>query len=45
MINYSDNLIKIAFSYLKNIADAEEVAQDVFLAYLQSSPDFASDEH
>jgi RNA polymerase sigma-70 factor (ECF subfamily) len=42
---YSQSLIKIAFAYLKNIADAEEVAQDVFLAYLQKRPVFASGEH
>ncbi|MBO7746855.1 sigma-70 family RNA polymerase sigma factor [Paenibacillus sp. MWE-103] len=42
---YSQSLIKIAFAYLKNIADAEEVAQDVFLAYLQKRPVFESDEH
>ncbi|SFJ21185.1 RNA polymerase sigma-70 factor, ECF subfamily [Paenibacillus sp. UNC496MF] len=42
---YSQSLIKIAFAYLKNIADAEEVAQDVFLAYLQKRPVFDSDEH
>ncbi|OUS74880.1 RNA polymerase subunit sigma-24 [Paenibacillus sp. MY03] len=45
VINYSDNLVKVAFSYLKNMSDAEEVAQDVFLAYLQSAPVFASGEH
>ncbi|GIP19389.1 DNA-directed RNA polymerase sigma-70 factor [Paenibacillus montaniterrae] len=45
VINYSDSLIKIAFAYLKNVADAEEVAQDVFLAYLQTAPDFKSSEH
>jgi RNA polymerase sigma-70 factor (ECF subfamily) len=42
---YSDNLIKIAFAYLKNVADAEEVAQDVFVAYLQKAPVFESSEH
>ncbi len=45
VITHSDTLIKVAFSYLKNMADAEEVAQDVFLAYLQTSPVFANDEH
>jgi len=45
VINYSDSLIRIAFAYLKNVADAEEVAQDVFLAYLQTAPDFKSSEH
>lgn len=42
---YSDNLIKIAFAYLKNVPDAEEVAQDVFVAYLQKAPVFESSEH
>ncbi|RJX37117.1 sigma-70 family RNA polymerase sigma factor [Paenibacillus pinisoli] len=42
---YSQSMIKIAFTYLKNIADAEEVAQDVFLAYLQKRPVFESSEH
>ncbi|WP_223836280.1 RNA polymerase sigma factor [Paenibacillus oceani] len=37
---YSQSLIKIAFAYLKNIADAEEVTQEVFLAYLQKRPVF-----
>lgn len=45
VITHSDTLIKVAFSYLKNMSDAEEVAQDVFLAYLQTSPVFVSDEH
>ncbi|OBZ10389.1 RNA polymerase subunit sigma-24 [Bacillus sp. FJAT-26390] len=38
-------MIKIAFAYLKNIADAEEVAQEVFLTYLQKRPVFNSSEH
>ncbi|RED55995.1 RNA polymerase sigma factor [Cohnella lupini] len=42
---HSQSLIKIAFAYLKNIADAEEVTQEVFLAYLQKRPVFASSEH
>jgi len=42
---YSQSLIKIAFAYLKNLADAEEVAQDVFLAYLQKRPVFENAEH
>jgi len=42
---YSQSLIKIAFAFLKNTADAEEVAQDVFLAYLQKRPAFENGEH
>lgn len=42
---YSQSLAKVAFAYLKNMADAEEVAQEVFLAYLQKQPVFENDEH
>jgi RNA polymerase sigma-70 factor (ECF subfamily) len=42
---YSQSMIKIAFAYLKNIADAEEVAQEVFLTYLQKRPVFENSEH
>lgn len=42
---YSQSMIKIAFAYLKNTADAEEVAQEVFLAYLQKRPVFENSEH
>ncbi|WP_042169448.1 RNA polymerase sigma factor [Paenibacillus gorillae] len=42
---YSQSLIKVAFTYLKNIADAEEVTQEVFLAYLQKRPVFETNEH
>lgn len=41
---YSQSL-KVAFSYLKNVADAEEVTQEVFLTYLQNSPVFNNTEH
>ena len=42
---YSQSMIKIAFAYLKNIADAEEVTQEVFLTYLQKRPVFENSEH
>lgn len=42
---YSTSLIKIAFAYLKNVADAEEAAQETFLAYLQKRPAFDNGEH
>ncbi|MFD0674659.1 RNA polymerase sigma factor [Cohnella sp. GCM10027633] len=42
---YSQSLIKVAFAYLKNMADAEEVTQEVFLSYLQKRPVFESAEH
>ncbi|WP_028562771.1 RNA polymerase sigma factor [Paenibacillus pinihumi] len=45
VINYSESLIKIAFTYLKSVADAEEVVQEVFITYLQKAPVFESSEH
>jgi len=45
VVTYSDNLVKVAFSYLKNKADAEEIVQEVFIAYLQKNPVFESKEH
>ncbi len=31
--NYFKNMIRIAFTYVKNISDAEDIAQEVFLAF------------
>ena len=42
---YSSSLIKIAFTYVKNIQDAEEITQETYLAYLQQRPQFKDDEH
>lgn len=45
VLKYSDSIIRVAFTYVKNIADAEDIAQDTFLAYLNKNPVFESDEH
>lgn len=42
---YSNSIIRVAFTYMKNIADAEDIAQDTFLAYLNKKPEFKSEEH
>ncbi len=42
---YSDNLRRLAFTYVKSVHSAEDVVQDVFLAYLQKAPKFESAEH
>lgn len=42
---YSGSLIKIAFTYTKNIHDAEDVVQNVYLDYLKKRPTFDSPEH
>lgn len=42
---YSRTVLKIAFTYTKNVPDAEDIAQDVFLALFREKKDFRSEEH
>lgn len=42
---YSKTVARTAFSYLKNISDAEDVSQEVFLALLQNRCEFEGEEH
>lgn len=42
---YSDLLIRVSFTYMRNISDAEDVAQEVFLRLIEKRPIFLSDEH
>ena len=42
---YSDMVYRIALHNLRNIQDAEDVLQDVFLAFLKNPPEVESEEH
>lgn len=42
---YQDMVYRLAITYCKNTHDASDITQDVFLKYLQSNVDFASEEH
>jgi RNA polymerase sigma-70 factor (ECF subfamily) len=42
---YSDMLIRISFSYMKNLSDAEDITQEVFIKLLEKKPSFQSAEH
>ena len=42
---YSDLLLRVAFTYMKNISDAEDMVQEVFLKLVKNYPSFESDEH
>jgi RNA polymerase sigma factor, sigma-70 family len=37
---YSPAILRLAFAYLKSRADAEDIAQEVFIAYMVSRPRF-----
>lgn len=45
MESYLSLLLHIAYSYMGNRAEAEDIVQEVFLAYYQKAPQFASGEH
>ena len=42
---YKTMLYRIAFTYLKNNADVEDVLQEVFLKRFYQAPEFANEEH
>nr|WP_312289830.1 sigma-70 family RNA polymerase sigma factor [Clostridium chromiireducens] len=42
---YSDMLIRISYSYMKNLSDAEDITQDVFIKLLEKRPEFENTEH
>ncbi len=42
---YSDLLLRIAFTYLKNLPDAEDIVHDAFVKLMQKNPVFISEEH
>ena len=42
---YSQTLIKLSYTYVRNVCDAEDIAQDVFVALLKRGKPFESTEH
>lgn len=40
-----DTVFKIAYAYIKNISDAEDIFQEVFLRYFKKAPAFESFDH
>lgn len=42
---YSDNILRLSFSYLKNIHDAQDVSQDIFVKLFSLDKDFIDTEH
>ena len=42
---YSDMILRLCYTYLKNTQDAEDICQDVFLKLLTGNQTFSSAEH
>lgn len=43
--SYGNSILRLAYSYLHNTSDAEEVLQDTLIKFLQAAPQFESNEH
>ncbi len=42
---YGDMVLRIAYTYLKNRADAEDIVQDMFLRIIDKKPSFNDENH
>lgn len=42
---YGNSVLRLAYTYLKNISDAEDIVQDVFIKVMETKPDFRDETH
>lgn len=42
---YGNNILQLAYSYLHNMSDAEEILQDTLIKYLEKTPQFENSTH
>lgn len=42
---YGNSILRLAFSYLHNIHDAEDIVQDTLIKYINEAPVFSSETH
>ena len=42
---YGDMILRLSFSYLKNMQDAEDVVQEVFIKFMDYTPNFNDSGH
>ena len=45
LTRYGNSILRLAYSYLHNMADAEEVVQDTLVQFLKTAPDFSNQTH
>ncbi len=45
LTEYGDSILRLAYSYLHNMADAEDILQDTMIAYIQNKPILLNAKH
>ena len=43
--DYGNHILRLAYSYLHNMSDAEDIVQDTLIQFLKTAPSFESKEH
>ncbi len=43
--SYGDSILRLAYSYLHNMSDAEDVVQETLIKYIKTAPEFESEAH
>lgn len=43
--SYGNSILRLSYSYLHNMNDAEDILQDTFIQYLKTSPVFSNQKH
>ncbi|SDB02069.1 RNA polymerase sigma-70 factor, ECF subfamily [Butyrivibrio sp. INlla16] len=42
---YGNNILRVAYSYLHNMSDAEDIVQDTLIQYIRKAPYFENEKH
>ena len=42
---YGNMILRVAYSYLQNMSDAEDILQDTVIKYIKSAPEFENENH
>ena len=45
ILKYEKTVYKLAYSYMKNRQDTDDVYQEVFLRFFRKKPEFENEEH
>lgn len=45
LLEYGNAVLRLAYTYLHNISDAEEILQDALIQFLKSKPSFENKDH
>ncbi len=42
---YGDSILRLAYSYLHNMSDAEDIVQETLIKYMKTAPEFENEAH